>query len=150
MFGQQLPYMCETIILAKSDLFEAFSWRKVYLNINNLILLPKNDRIELKYVSFMCLHLQEMCQLQLYMCEIFSKKSKFYNYFLSNGIFCLPEWTQLNSYLNEWQKQNCLYTFPYHLLNISWSNTHPIGVKYSILNQCFALVDTWHLVLKTT
>ena len=142
--------MCETIILAKSDLFEAFSWRKVYLNINNLILLPKNDRIELKYVSFMCLQLQKIGQPHLHTCEIFSKKWRFYNWFLSNGIFCVLKWTQLYFYLNEWQKQNCLYIFPYHLLNISWSYTHPIGVKYSILNQCFALVDTWHLALKTS
>ena len=138
--------MCETIILAKSDLFEAFSWRKVYLNINNLILLPKNDRIELKYVSFMCLQLQEIGQPHLHMCGIFSKNWKFYNCFLSNGIFCVLEWTQLYFYLNEWQKQNCLYTFPYHLLNISWSYTHPIWVKYFIVNKCFR----WHLVLKTS
>ena len=93
--------------------------------------------------KFMCLQLQKIGQPHLYMCGIFSKKLKFYNCFLSNGIFCLLEWTQLYFYLNEWQKQNCWYIFHYHLLNISWSYTHPIGVKYSILNQCFALVDTW-------
>ena len=127
-----------------------FHEKKVSLNINILILWPKNDRIELKYVSFMCLQLQEIGQPHLYMCGIFSKNWKFYNYFLSNGIFCVLEWTQLHFNLNEWQKQNCWYIFHYHLLNISWSYTHPIGVKYSILNQCFALVDTWHLALKTT
>ena len=108
-----------------------------------MIVWHKNDRMELKYVTFMCLQLQEIGQPQLYMCGIFSKKIKFYGYFWSNGIFCLLEWTQLYFYLNEWQKQNCWYIFHYHLLNISWSYTHPIGVKYSILNQCFALVGTW-------
>ena len=139
--------MCETIILAKSDLFEAFSWKNVSLNINILILWPKNDRIELKYVSFMCLQLQKKLVNHICICVEFSqKKSKFYNHFLSNGIFCVLEWTQLYFYLNEWQKQNCLYIFPYHLLNISWSYTHPIWVKYFIVNQCFSC----HLVLKTS